>query len=322
MGVRAAAWGVGAAGVIAIAVLVLPVLGEGSMSPLLFVLVAFRALTLLAGLIGVTVIAIVLLIIKRRKASALVAALAVVLIVPFVLSVNGGTTTEVPRAGPSDELRILSWNTGQRDVDDVLMALIQRTRPDIIALPEYFTTLAQGRFVTFAEENDFSVYGWDGSSATVLISNRLGAYTLRNDETPAWAGISLVSDNPSSPSLIIAHLQRPMLTEGTDLWRQHIDWVKDLCSTPNVIAVGDFNATTANLGTNRLASCINASSTLNQRDAGTWPTWMPAALGAQIDHVFAGSGWQPTWFGVLKPPRTDWSEESDHRPIYAILSRK
>lgn len=208
-----------------------------------------------------------------------------------------------------------------RDVDDDLMVLVEQTRPDIIVLPEYFTSTAEGRFATFAEANEMSVYGWDGSSATILIADRLGKYTMHNGDTPPWAGIYLVPERHDAPFLTVAHLQRPMLTEGADLWRQHVAWVRDRCDRGDAIAVGDFNATLANLGSDRLGSCSEVAATLGQPESGTWPALLPAQLGAQIDHVFAGDDWLPTWFGVLDAPGTRWSESSDHRPIFVILDR-
>ncbi|MGB4780088.1 endonuclease/exonuclease/phosphatase family protein [Microbacterium sp.] len=318
---KAATWGVGVAGVIALAAVILPLAGEAASSPLLFALAAFRALTLLASMIVVAAIAVLLFLVRRRKAAAIVAMMVVLLAVPFFLGLGGGTAPDVPAAGSPGELRILSWNTDQREVDDDLMVLVEQTQPDIIALPEYFTTTAQGRLEAFAEKNDLSIYGWESSSATVLVADRLGTYRPRNDDTPLWAGISLVPDDPDSPPLVVAHLQGPMLLGGNDLWREHIEWVRSRCDAPNVIAVGDFNATVANLGADRLGSCIDVGSTLDQRASGTWPASLPAALGAQIDHVFAGSEWRASWFGVLEAPRTEWAEAVDHRPIFAVLTR-
>lgn len=113
-----------------------------------------------------------------------------------------------------------------------------------------------------------------------------------------------------------------MLIDGSELWQQHIDWVKRSCDSSNVIAAGDFNATLANLGSDRLGSCVDVNATLGQHESGTWPASLPSSLGAQIDRVLAGEDSLPTWFGVLEAPETRWAEASDHRPIFAILTRR
>jgi endonuclease/exonuclease/phosphatase (EEP) superfamily protein YafD len=50
---------------------------------------------------------------------------------------------------------------------------------------------------------------------------------------------------------------------------------------------------------------------------GTWPTSLPALVGAPIDHVLASTDWSVTGIEVLE---TMDASGSDHRPIVARLA--
>jgi endonuclease/exonuclease/phosphatase (EEP) superfamily protein YafD len=50
---------------------------------------------------------------------------------------------------------------------------------------------------------------------------------------------------------------------------------------------------------------------------GTWPTSVPALVGAPIDHVLATPNWTPTGFRVLAG---EDAAGSDHRPVLARLA--
>jgi endonuclease/exonuclease/phosphatase (EEP) superfamily protein YafD len=50
---------------------------------------------------------------------------------------------------------------------------------------------------------------------------------------------------------------------------------------------------------------------------GTWPTNVPALVGAPIDHVLATPNWRATGFRVLAG---EDAAGSDHRPVLARLA--
>lgn len=299
----------------------LPALGPSRVAPL-FVLAAFHelvgiGLAVLAGILAV--VALVLL--RRRLAVAIgvvLLAAAVTVAVPPMMSRADASGSRPPATSTS--LRILEWNTDQQAVSETtLAALLDQYRPDIVVLPEYFTQVAQGSLASLAAAHGMQIIGWDSSSATALISRSLGSYALADTaSTPPWAGFAAASDQPGAPKLVIAHLQHPSLT-STALWRQQLAWAGRECGDPDALAIGDFNATLRNVGATTVGSCRDAATALGLSPVGTWPTAIPAPLGATIDHVFAGAGWSVTGYRVIT---TEDRAGSDHRPIEVELARR
>lgn len=293
-----------------------------SASPLVFVAAAFPQLAFFG--VALVSMAVVIAAIRGRLRLATAAGL-VVLVVGAGLGIvltagRSAPSTTVPSASSSaGQLRILSWNTNQQDVSaEQLGALIKTEQANVVALPEYFTAVADGTLAGLAQEHDMQIIGTDSSSATLLISKHLGTYSLADQETtPAWAGFVATSDNPRAPALLVAHLQRPSLVDSS-IWQSHVDWARQQCADRrNIVAVGDYNATLANLGGDQLGPCQDAASALGHESTGTWPSALQASLGAAIDHTFFGSGWEPVAFAVLDSQAT---RGSDHRPIVTVLN--
>lgn len=294
--------------------------GLSTRVPVLFVFSSFRNL----ATIVVTVLAALFLVAlwRRRPVKRLPRVIAALVVVVGAVVATVGiaapaplvSTGEIPRGG---DLRVLSWNTNQLDVsDEVIDELIDATSPDIVVLTEYFPALAEGRIA--AQHRDLALVASESSSVSAFISRDLGNYGVVDTErTPAWAGFSAASDSTGSPRLIFPHLERPTLT-GTDTWNTHVEWVSASCERdPDTVIIGDFNATRAELG-ERLGRCTDVSARLGQQQTGSWPTLLPAALGAPIDHVYAGDSWRPGYVGTLAGYD---AAGSDHRPIFAILHR-
>jgi len=309
---------VAVAAVLLLAAVLLPNAGGGSL-PVLYLLVAFRPLFLICITAFAFVVG-VLGVVLRWRWPALVAIAVVVAV---------GTSVAVPAAerSPSVEpshvaasdtgaLRVLEWNTDQQDVDaTTIRALIEQTNPNIVVLPEYFTQVAKGTLAAVAKQRDMQILGSIDSAATVMVSRSLGDYKVDDRDTPPWAGFVAVPADLSSPRLVIAHLQRPDIT-STALWRRHIRWARKQCKG-NALAIGDFNATTDNISpSHTLGQCVDSATALGQRPQGTWPTALPAWLGATIDHVFAGPSWRPAAFSVLHGLD---QAGADHRPTFAVL---
>ena len=292
----------------------------GGKLPVLYLLVAFHSL-FMVGVTAFTLLAVIVVAALRwRWVTIVIALIALVASVSVMVpSLNRSPRVEPARVASSGAgtLRVLEWNTGEQDVDTtVLQTLIKQTDPNIIVLPEYFTQLAKGTLADVAKQRDMQILGWNGSSATALISRSLGNYRVNHSGTPPWAGFVAVPANPQSPRLVITHLQRPSLT-STSLWREHVEWAAAQCQQ-GTIAVGDFNATAPNINpSTKLGKCSDSAAALGESPQGTWPTALPGSLGATIDHVFVGPGWKAAAFSVL-----DGLDEagSDHRPTFAVVT--
>ncbi|RPE78629.1 endonuclease/exonuclease/phosphatase family protein [Frondihabitans sp. PhB161] len=296
----------------------------GSTVPLLFVIAAFPQL----ALFGVALVSAAVLVLAARAHLRIVTAAGLfVLVVSAGLGIGSTADRQAPvrtaasTSTKAGQLRILSWNTNQQDVTaQHLGELMDSEQANVVALPEYFTGIAEGTLAELAQRHNMQIVGTDSSSATLLISNHLGSYSVVDQKgTPAWAGFVATSDDPAAPAMLVAHLQRPSLLDSS-AWQDHLAWVKQECTDRrNIVAVGDFNATVANLDGNRLGHCQDAASSLGIQSTGTWPAALPASLGAAIDHTFVGADWEPVAFAVLD---SQAAKGSDHRPIVAVVDPK
>lgn len=277
-------------------------------------LMAMRRLALLGALVASIALCIIVLVFCTRQARALqICSLALV----GLLLATGVWAWFPPgasdRATDRAALKVLSWNTNQDDVsaEDILHIVVNEN-PDVVVLPEYFYLLAKQSLSQLKSHYEF--YSRDASASTLLVSRRLGPYTVEFGQAPPWAGFVAKPSKSSAPTIVVAHIQRPDLLNGTS-WRRDLTWAAKACEQPNTLAIGDFNATRENLEGGTLGRCTDAAATLGVGGAGTWPTSLPPGLGAQIDHMFAGRGWKPTTFAVI----TDAPNGSDHRPIIATF---
>src|SRR5690606_35174799 len=104
------------------------------------------------------------------------------------------------------------------------------------------------------------------------------------------------------------------------------EWIAGACSADagSIILAGDFNSTIDHWSrladptvTNaRIGACLDAAEAGGQGGQGTWPTDLPALLGAPIDHVIHSSDWHTTGFRVIGSRD---EAGSDHRPVLARL---
>jgi len=175
------------------------------------------------------------------------------------------------------ETLILSWNTGQTDFPvDVIEGLAKDSEADVIVLPEHFGPVATGELGDWAGLNGFQILSYEGSTSSVLVSERLGPYSVDTEKAPPWARFLAIAEFSSSPRLVIAHLEHARLWSA-GLWNEHLGWaglgwVAAECEQGNVVGVGDFNATHENL---RTGDCLEGAGSLDATGAGTWPAYLP-----------------------------------------------
>lgn len=311
--------------------------------PLLFLFVAFKSFLLF--ILGVLVFSLTIIgFILRRMQIPLRLTYIISTIVlacicitgSFITSSNSAlsSVTEIPPL-EADTIRILSWNTDKAVDKQKIIQLAKYTKPDIIVLPEedqtftssfdcsstaLQTTKHLGKLCEIGNDLNMNIYFWpDAAAQTLFVSRKLGDYKPINPNTPPFAGFYAEPTNKDSkaPKIIVAHLQRPDFDIGTSWWHKHVDWAKKSCSTPLSIAVGDFNATSANMRSPYLGTCRDITDILDSKAAGTWPSFLPPYWGAPIDHVYIGSDYTPVWFSTLRE-----SHGSQHRPIFAIIKLK
>ncbi|UOW00944.1 endonuclease/exonuclease/phosphatase family protein [Agrococcus sp. SCSIO52902] len=231
----------------------------------------------------------------------------------------------------SDDLIVLTWNTlGDEPGAEEIARVIDETGADAVMLPE--TTLPLGVEVAEllgARANPFWVHTTDYSpsygalNTTLLISAALGEYTtdLTVGGTRTLPTVVARPDDGDGPVLVSAHPVAPVPQQMRN-WRADLDFVAGLCDgSDSVVMAGDFNSTLDHWWSTRtddgdLGTCRDAASAVGAGAVGSWPTWAPPWLGAQIDHVVATPDWEPVAARVL----TGLDDVgTDHRPVLVQL---
>ena len=303
--------------------------------------ISFRV-AVAAGFAALAALALLFALIRPVRALALTVAI----ILLAAAGVNGatvlvrGTGTEGLPEKTDTSLRVMTWNTaGSATSADSIAQFAVGMKADVVTLPE--TTIETGTRVAelmrdmgqpmwahHAEYGEYGVTGWDAASTTVLIRPELGEYSVIESSLDGSSNTSTVPSavampvSGDGPIIVAAHAvaPRPYYMEE---WQSDLGWLADQCAADNVILAGDFNATLdhmTGLGVDggTLGRCRDATSESGNGGVGTWPTDVPALLGAPIDHVMATPDWTVTGSVVM---RTLDGSGSDHRPIVVQLER-
>jgi len=300
-------------------------------APIIAQLVSLRGAAVTAALVIVVMLILLMLVNRafRRFGSGLALIVLVFgLINVAVLATRGiGNPSFATKSG--SDITVLSWNTlGDAPGAQAIAHLALETDADVVTLPE--TTRATADEVAAllaAGGHPMTVHSiaFDqvskARSTSMLISTKLGDY--RVDQTPGSTSTlpSIVArpSDGSGPTIVAVHAVSPIPTE-LNRWKSDLRWLSTLC-TANTIMAGDFNATLdhmvglAQSGKN-FGDCTDAAASTGNAAVGTWPTTLPALIGAPIDHVMTTAHWRVTGMRVIENEDT---AGSDHRPIVAQL---
>jgi endonuclease/exonuclease/phosphatase (EEP) superfamily protein YafD len=303
-------------------------------APIIAQAVSLRGLASAIALVLVVVLTLVALLsepARRFAASLAVVLLAFVAINVAVLSIRGFGNAGFESA-TDDDVTVLAWNTlGDVPSADVIAELIVDTGAEIVVLPE--TTSQHASDITAAllelgQQFDSQTVAYDevskARSTSLLVSAALGEYTM--DETAITTSVlpTIVATpvDGTGPTIIAVHSVAPLPDQHAN-WVADLEWLASTCDTENVIMAGDFNSTLdhyTGLGSSpdtALGDCVDAASATDNAAVGTWPTSIPALLGAPIDRVLATENWRVTGMRVIQ---SHDQYGSDHRPVLAQLT--
>ncbi len=299
-------------------------------------MIAFRGLVT----VGFAVLLILLLLLALiRPIRAFAASLAVVMLLGAVagagILLSRGIGSDALPAKKAGSVRVMTWNTaGEATSPDAIARTAVAMDADIVTLPE--TTIATGEKVAvamrdlghrmWAYHTQYGEHGWDASSTTVLISPKLGTYSVIESSADGSSNTSTVPSavampvDGKGPIVVAAHAVAPR-ADYMGAWRHDLQWIADQCASRDVIMAGDFNATVdhmTGLGVDggTLGRCHDAEDATGNGGVGTWPTSMPPLAGAPIDHVMATDDWTPAGSVVLTSMDHGGS---DHRPLVVQL---
>ncbi len=303
-------------------------------APVVAQAVSLRGLASAIALVLVVVCTLIALLsasARRFAASLAVVLLAFVAINVAVLSIRGFGNAGFESA-TDDDVTVLAWNTlGDLPSPEVIAELIVDTGAEVVVLPE--TTAQHGVDVQTALASlghDFQsqTVAYDeiskARSTTLLVSSVLGAYQVDTsvETTSVLPTVVATPVDGTGPTIIGVHAVAPLPDEMAN-WNADLDWLAAACVAPNVIMAGDFNSTLdhyTGLGSSRdtvLGDCVDAASTTDNAAVGTWPTAIPALLGAPIDRVLATENWRVSGMRVIQ---SHDQYGSDHRPVLAQLT--
>ncbi|MFU8946416.1 endonuclease/exonuclease/phosphatase family protein [Mycetocola zhadangensis] len=331
----------GAVLTIAVAVLLLiitwPALFDFQTTWILAQVLSMRSLVTAAACLAIVFFVLLALARPLRAFAGTLAVLLTIFVVAngILLGNRGFGNTDFAEKTPGS-ITVLSWNTlGDAPGSAEVARLAVEARADVISLPE--TTQETGIEVAEAMR-DAGRPMWvhtewfdqisPARSTTVLVSPELGDYMKvtsneeRNENTKVLPTVIVEPINGNGPTIVAAHAVAP-IDGQMDNWRDDLAWLAAQCESGSVIMAGDFNATVDNmagLATSdgaTLGACADAGTASGNGAVGTWPSRIPALLGAPIDHVLATPDWSVT--GMRVATETDGTG-SDHRPIIVQLS--
>jgi endonuclease/exonuclease/phosphatase (EEP) superfamily protein YafD len=305
--------------------------------PVVAQVVSLRGLS--AMFAGVGIVALLLIALMSRRMRRLAATIALLLLVfvgvsAAVLATRGATPAGFQTKADSD-LTVVSWNTlGDSPGAAAIAKLALAQHADIVALPETSTATAlqvaklMGQSGSPMQELHVS-FGRVAKSHTtsLLISTDLGTYKLDtgHGSTKTLPSVVAVPVDGNGPTIVAAHPVSPVPGEMAD-WRDGLDWLAQRCVVGgDTILVGDLNSTLDHYsglglptatGDGDLGACHDGARAAGSAGVGTWPTSLPAQLGAPIDHVMASDHWSFVGFRVIG---SEDGAGSDHRPIVAQL---
>jgi endonuclease/exonuclease/phosphatase (EEP) superfamily protein YafD len=202
------------------------------------------------------------------------------------------STTPVPAGG--HPLTVAAFNTysGGADVAEVA-ALIRDERPDLVSLVEASTTFRSKlaplveplgyHLVTAVGEPDGDLGG-----VTAVVADRLGDVRSSTYTATPFPRVELEGGGLGELRFVAFHTLAPRRGDVPQ-WRSDVNLVSQWCAGPQpAIIAGDFNATLDHsVFRSAMAGCGDAAAQRGHGLTPTWPTWLPAWLGPQIDHVLA-----------------------------------
>lgn len=309
--------------------------------------VSLRGAAIAVALALVVVLLLLALIIRRFRplaASLTVLLLAFAAVSGAVLGTRGfGPGASIDAAQRADDaLTVMAWNTlGPATEPTDVASLALEVGADVVVLPETREEDAIDAALLMREAGKpmwvlTSAYDRisPARSTSMLISVSLGEYRFEPDArtTSVLPTVVATPVNGEGPTLVAVHAVAPIRGQ-MDNWRSDLTLLAELCSGDDIIMAGDFNSTIdhfSGLGSResaattdprataaRLGDCSDAAVLAGAGAVGTWPTWVPAPLGAPIDHVMATDDWRVDGFRVIDDRD---STGSDHRPVVAALS--
>lgn len=224
-------------------------------------------------------------------------------------------------------LTVLSFNARDTEARDIALAAAD-TSADAVLLVETTSDVATG-VVQRLHRQGVQSQAFMGSGTAlqgeqqvaIIVTERLGPY----DEVPspalAFGAVTIAPRTSAAPAPESGESRDPILSAVhppapfpgkvlASVWRQQLQAAVAPCRQAAAIVGGDFNASSRQVSNVMGSECLHAGTQLGREAVGTWPTFIPAPLGASIDHQIAHGGyWEPVGIEFMEIGR------SDHRAV-------
>jgi endonuclease/exonuclease/phosphatase (EEP) superfamily protein YafD len=197
--------------------------------------------------------------------------------------------------------------------------LVRETKPDIVVLMEVIPRVRPG-LEAVAKQYPYRVECWQEQWCDALVLSRFPLTDIRSTLPEATfrrpMGAVEMTIEGRKLTIFPTHLSLPYPLNGRDAQTGEI---KEVVATiagisgPRLL-VGDFNAST--WGATMMLARTQLNMTLLTGSNGTWPTFLPRALGIPIDHVLASEEL------ALQSRKLFTVSGSDHRAVLAEIAFK
>lgn len=202
---------------------------------------------------------------------------------------------------------------------DRVADLVRETKPDVVVLMEVIPRVRPG-LDAVADQYPYRVECWREQWCDALILSRFPLNDIRSTlPAPNFRrplGAVEIAIEERKLTLFPAHLSLPFPIDRCCVQRSEIAEVANTVAGiagPRLVA-GDFNAST--WGATMTYARTQLDMTLLTGASGTWPTFLPRALGIPIDHVLASKE-------LALQSRTLFTVSgSDHRAVLAEIAFK
>ena len=227
-----------------------------------------------------------------------------------------------PHAAPiGTEITILAANVLHGRADrGALSTLVERGAPDFVVLPEagpdfrdkLMPPLEILGYRSWVSTEPGTV---DGRSVTLLAGPRTGELRVRPAGGMRLAHLEATGGVLGARTLYAVHTTAPVGDRFATRWRRELAVLGGWCAaTPAPIVVGDLNATMDHPSLRAaLGGCRSAAGAGPAGLVGTFPAWLPRALGIQIDHVLIPADASTTRFEIVD------LAGSDHRAVLTTV---
>jgi endonuclease/exonuclease/phosphatase (EEP) superfamily protein YafD len=268
-----------------------------------------------AAAVAVVVVAALL---RQRGATLVAAVLAVVLVGVVAPRALGGPSEPAGQAGP--QLRVLSANMHYGDGSaEQLVALVQRTRADVLSVQELTPRLADElETAGIGERLPEQILQPGGPGAGIGLYSRVPLALAEAGGERRNPLVLAAAQVEGAPAVELAAVHPPPPLRGARLpaWRGDLRALPPaMPDGPLRILAGDFNATLDHAELRRLLDTgyVDAAAEVGAGLKGTWPHGRRFPPPVAIDHVLVDSRAGVNAFSVHAISGTD------HRAVFAEL---